>query len=89
LRCPPEARRHHPDQRAKADFGYNLSPEIVDPEDIETLTDILIAGINEAIRVVDDIFRNQMKRFTGGMGMPGCFKYGCLHSSRSPFDRTI
>jgi DNA-binding YbaB/EbfC family protein len=53
--------------------GMTLTPEIVDPDDIETLTDILIAGVNEAIRVVDEYSANQMKKFTGGMNLPGLF----------------
>lgn len=53
--------------------SMTLSPEIVDPADIETLTDILIAGINEAIRVVDDYSAEQMKKYTGGFNMPGMF----------------
>ena len=53
--------------------SMTLSPEIVDPDDMETLTDILIAGMNEAIRKVDDYTAEQMKKYTGGMNMPGLF----------------
>lgn len=53
--------------------SLTVAPEVVDPDDIETLTDILTAGFNEAIRVVDDYSAEQMKKFTGGMGMPGLF----------------
>ena len=54
----------------------NIQPEIVDPDDIETLSDVLIAGINEAIRKVEDTNNEEMGRITGGLnvpGMPGMF----------------
>jgi DNA-binding YbaB/EbfC family protein len=51
--------------------SIDIKPEIVDPEDIETLSDILIAGINEAIRKVEDTNNSEMERITGGLGLPG------------------
>ena len=51
--------------------GMNLASEIVDPDDIETLCDIITAGVNEAIRKVEDQASEKMKQFTGGMSMPG------------------
>ncbi len=50
-----------------------ISPEIVDADDIETLTDILIAGINEAIKRVDDTNKAEMSNLTGNLNMPGLF----------------
>lgn len=54
-------------------LSISLDPQIVDPDDIETLSDILTAGVNEAIRTVDDYTAENMKKFTGGMGLPGGF----------------
>ena len=51
--------------------SIDIKPEIVDPDDIETLSDILIAGINEAIRKVEDTNNSEMERITGGLGLPG------------------
>ncbi len=50
-----------------------ISPEIVDADDIETLTDILIAGINEAIKRVDETNKAEMSNLTGNLNMPGLF----------------
>ena len=54
-------------------LAIDLAPEIVDPDDIETLSDILTAGINEAISRVDKENSDAMGAITGGMNMPGLF----------------
>ena len=54
-------------------LSIDIKPEIVDPEDIETLSDILIAGINEAIKRVEDTNTAEMEKITGGLAMPGLF----------------
>ena len=51
--------------------SIDIKPEIVDPDDIEMLTDILVAGINEAIKKVEDINSQEMNKITGDIGMPG------------------
>lgn len=51
--------------------ALNIAPEIVDPDDIETLSDILIAAVNEAIKRVDDTNNDEMSKLTGALGMPG------------------
>ena len=56
--------------------AIDIKPEIVDPDDIETLSDVLIAAINEAIRKVEDTNSEEMGKVTGGIsvpGMPGLF----------------
>ena len=54
-------------------LAIDLKPEIVDPDDIETLTDILIAAVNEAIKRVEDTNSEEMGKITGPMNMPGLF----------------
>ena len=54
-------------------LSIDIKPEIVDPDDIETLSDILIAAINEGIKRVDDTNSAEMSKITGNMGMPGLF----------------
>lgn len=44
-----------------------LDPEIVDPDDIEMLQDLVVAAVNEAIRTVDDYSSQRMKEVTGGI----------------------
>ena len=54
-------------------LAIDIKPEIVDPDDIETLSDVLIAAINEGIKRVDDTNNSEMSKITGSMGMPGLF----------------
>ena len=50
-----------------------IEPDIVDPDDIETLTDILIAGFNEAIKRVEETNQKEMESITGNVSIPGLF----------------
>ena len=52
-------------------LSIDIQPEIVDPDDIETLSDILMAAINEAIRKVEDAAGEEMGKITGQMNLPG------------------
>ena len=54
-------------------LSIDLEPEIVDPDDIETLSDILVAAVNEAIKRVDDTNNAEMSKVTGSVGFPGMF----------------
>ena len=45
-----------------------LSEEVVDPDDIEMLQDLIVAATNEAMRQVDDANAAMMNKMTGGMG---------------------
>ena len=54
-------------------LAIDIKPEIVDPDDIETLSDILVAAVNEAIKRVDDVNNEEMSKVTGNMGIPGMF----------------
>jgi len=53
--------------------SIDLDPEIVDPDDIETLSDILVAGVNEAIKTVEETNAKEMEKVTGNINMPGLF----------------
>ncbi len=53
-------------------LSLDIAPEIVDPDDVETLSDILIAAVNEAIARVEKTADEEMGKITGGMpGFPG------------------
>ena len=54
-------------------LAIDLQPEIVDPDDIETLSDILVAAVNEAIKRVDDTNNAELNKITGPMNLPGFF----------------
>ena len=45
-----------------------IAPEIVDPDDIDTLTDILIAAVNEAVSTVENTSNAEMQKITGSLG---------------------
>ena len=51
----------------------NLKPEVVDPDDIEMLQDLIIAAVNEAMRQVNEISESAMGKVTGGLNIPGLF----------------
>ena len=53
--------------------AIDLAPEIVDPDDIETLSDILVAAVNEAIKRVEDTNSAELNKITGPMNIPGLF----------------
>lgn len=53
-----------------------LSEEVVDPEDIEMLEDLIVAATNEALRKMEDETQSQMSKITGGLGgMGGGFPF--------------
>ena len=54
-------------------LSIDIQPEIVDPDDIETLSDILVAAVNEAIRRVETVNAEEMDKVTKGLNMPGMF----------------
>lgn len=54
-------------------LDINMKPEVVDPDDIEMLQDLVISAVNEALRKVDDAQSSQMSKMAGGMNIPGLF----------------
>ena len=54
-------------------LSIDIQPEIVDPDDVETLSDILVAAVNEAIKRVENTNNEEMAKITGRMNMPGMF----------------
>lgn len=49
----------------------DIRPDIVDPDDIETLSDVVTAAVNEAIKKVDSTSESEMQKITGGLNIPG------------------
>ncbi|MCL2225132.1 MAG: YbaB/EbfC family nucleoid-associated protein [Defluviitaleaceae bacterium] len=50
-----------------------ISPDAVDPDDIEMLQDLVRTAVNEALRQMEDAVNSQMSQITGGMNLPGMF----------------
>jgi DNA-binding YbaB/EbfC family protein len=48
-----------------------LKPEIVDPDDIEMLQDLIIVAVNEGIRQIEEMANAEMGKLTGGLNIPG------------------
>ena len=48
-----------------------LSEEVVDPDDIEMLEDLILAATNQALRKMEDETQSQMSKITGGLGGGG------------------
>lgn len=51
--------------------SLEISPEIVDPDDTETLADIITAAVNQAIKQVEETNSSEMQKITGSMNLPG------------------
>jgi nucleoid-associated protein EbfC len=51
----------------------NIKEEVVDPEDIEMLQDLVLAATNDALKKVDELTNETMGQFTKGLNMPGMF----------------
>ena len=50
-----------------------IEPQAVDPNDVEMLEDLVVAGVNEALRKAHDMMSEEMGKLTGGMKIPGLF----------------
>ena len=50
-----------------------ISKDVVDPEDIEMLSDLIKAAVNEAIRKVQEEKSETMDKISGGLNIPGLF----------------
>ena len=56
------------DHRVKS---VNIAKEAVDPDDVETLEDLLTVALNDALKKVEETTQSRMGRLTGGMRIPG------------------
>ena len=56
-----------------------ISPEVVDPDDVEMLQDLIIAAVNEGMRKAEEENASNISSITGGLNIPGLFeKKQCL-----------
>ncbi|MDA8337522.1 MAG: YbaB/EbfC family nucleoid-associated protein [Peptococcaceae bacterium] len=54
-------------------MALEIKPEAVDPEDVETLNDLVLAAVNSALSEARKMASGEMSRLTGGMNIPGLF----------------
>lgn len=50
-----------------------IKPDVVDPDDVEMLEDLVLAAVNEALRSAQEMVASEMSKITGGMNIPGLF----------------
>ena len=51
--------------------SITIDPEVVDPDDVEMLQDLIMVAVNEGLRQIDEISSAEMGKLTGGLGIPG------------------
>ena len=56
---------------AKEITKVTIDKAIVDPDDVETLEDMVMVAVNEVLRQVDEVTGDEMSKLTGGLGIPG------------------
>lgn len=54
-------------------LAVEIAPEVVDPDDVEMLQDLITAAINEAMKQVDEMVARDLGKLTGGLNLPGLF----------------
>ena len=51
----------------------DIRPEVVDPDDVEMLQDLIMSAFNEAVRILNETSDAEMQKLTGGVSFPGLF----------------
>lgn len=51
--------------------SINIEKEVVDPEDVEMLQDLILAAVNDALTRAQEMVTEEMGKLTGGMNIPG------------------
>ena len=54
-------------------LNIEINPDVVDPDDVEMLQDLVLLACNQALQTVEETTADQMKKLTGGLNMPGMF----------------
>ncbi|TCS95437.1 YbaB/EbfC family nucleoid-associated protein [Hazenella coriacea] len=54
-------------------LSVEISPDVVDPEDVEMLQDLVTAAFSDAMKQVDELVNKDLGKFTAGMNIPGLF----------------
>jgi nucleoid-associated protein EbfC len=53
--------------------SLTINPDVVDPDDVEMLQDLVITACNAALRRAEEDTASQMGKLTGGLNIPGMF----------------
>lgn len=52
-------------------ISITISPEVIDPDDVEMLEDLIVAAVNEGHRKAQELMTEEMGKLTGGLKIPG------------------
>ena len=50
-----------------------IDPEVVTPDDVGMLEDLIVAAVNQAMKKSKELFEKEMSKLTGGLALPGLF----------------
>ena len=51
--------------------SITIKPDVVDPDDVEMLQDLIMAAVNESLRMAEEMVSKEMSKVTGGLNIPG------------------
>lgn len=51
--------------------SIKIKPDVLDPEDVEMLQDMIVSAVNEGMRKIDEMTEREMSKITGGLKLPG------------------
>ncbi len=54
-------------------LSVKIDPEVVNPEDVEMLEDLILSAVNDALRKSKEMVSEEMAKLTGGLKIPGLF----------------
>lgn len=54
-------------------LSLTIKPEVVDPQEVEMLQDLIMSAFNEAVHNLDETSDAEMSKLTGGVSFPGLF----------------
>ncbi|OEU52333.1 MAG: nucleoid-associated protein [Desulfobacterales bacterium C00003060] len=52
-------------------LSIKIDPEVVDPNDIQMLEDLIVAAVNDGLKKAQEMVSEEMKKITGGINIPG------------------
>ena len=50
-----------------------INPEVMDPEDVEMLEEMIVGAVNQAMKTAADVMNTEIEKITGGLNIPGLF----------------
>jgi nucleoid-associated protein EbfC len=50
-----------------------INPEVVDPDDVEMLEEMVVGAVNQAMEAAGDMMNSEIEKITGGLNIPGMF----------------